>query len=388
MNWLELILNQSKDILIKSSMRIRIYRELVSISILFICFNSITAQDSIPEQSPIDSTAIDTVVIRRTLVKIKYIPRGVNLTNPVISFNKTKPLLKEFSKFRVPSFWTKINRLGINLSEVAFVNWNAGGENSVSALGNVRFERNYKFRYIKWDNYLQMRYGLNAQEERKLRKTDDAIKISSTFGYRRDTISNWYYSVKANFNTQFSNGYKYPDRTTPVSRFMAPGYLFLGAGTSYISENQKFNLYISPLTQKATFVLDEELANRGAFGVKKAILDLNGNILKPGENSLIELGFLITNAWETNLGKNIGMRNDLSLYTDYLSSFGNIDVDWELNIDLKVNKFISTNIGTHLIYDDDVLFDRQVDDNGVVIDPGIPRIQFKQILGVGITYDF
>ena len=369
-------------------MRIRIYRELISISILFFCYNSITAQDSIPEPSPIDSTVIDTIVIRRTLVKIKYIPRGVNLTNPVISFNKTKPLLKGFSKFRVPSFWTKINRLGINFSEVAFVNWNAGGENSVSALGNVRFERNYKFRYIKWDNYLQMRYGLNAQEERKLRKTDDAIKISSTFGYRRDTISNWYYSVKANFNTQFSNGYKYPDRATPVSRFMAPGYLFLGAGTSYISENQKFNLYISPLTQKATFVLDEELANRGAFGVKKAILDPNGNILKPGENSLIELGFLITNTWETVIGKNISMRNDLSLYTDYLTSFGNIDVDWELNIDLKVNKFISTNIGTYLIYDDDVLFDRQVDDNGIVTDPGVPRIQFKQILGVGITYDF
>jgi len=82
------------------------------------------------------------------------------------------------------------------------------------------------------------------------------------------------------------------------------------------------------------------------------------------------------------------MRNDLSLYTDYLSSFGNIDVDWELNIDLKVNKFISTNIGTHVLYDDDVLFDRQVDENGIVIDPGVPRIQFKQILGVGITYDF
>ena len=369
-------------------MRIRIYRELVSISILFICLNSIQAQDSIPVQSPIDSTVIDTVVIRRTLVKIKYIPRGVNLTNPVISFNKTKPLLKEFSKFRVPSFWTKINRLGINMSEVAFVNWNAGGDNSVSALGNVRIERNYKFRYIKWDNYLQMRYGLNAQEGRKLRKTDDAIKISSTFGYRRDTISNWYYSVKANFNTQFSNGYKYPDRSVPISRFMAPGYFFLGAGTSYISENQKFNLYISPLTQKATFVLDQKLANNGAFGVKKAILDVNGNVIQPGENQFIELGFLITNTWETDIGKNIGMRNDLSLYTDYLSSFGNIDIDWELNLNLKVNKFITTNIGTHLIYDDDILFDRQVDENGIVTDPGVPRIQFKQILGVGITYEF
>ena len=369
-------------------MRIRIYKELVLLFILFTCFNSIKAQDSIPEQSPIDTTAIDTVVIRRTLVKIKYIPRGVNLTNPVISFNKTKPLLKEFSKFRVPSFWTEINRLGINLSEVAFVNWNAGGNNSVSALGNTRFERNYKFRYIKWDNYLQLRYGINAQEGQKLRKTDDAIRLGSTFGYRRDTISNWYYSVKANFNTQFTNGYKYPDRSVPISRFMAPGYFFFGAGTSYITEDQKFNLYISPLTQKATFVLDQVLADKGAFGVKKAIFDMNGNVVQPGENQFIELGFLITNTWKTTLAKNVELRHDLSLYSDYLSSFGNIDIDWELNLNLKVNKFITTNIGTHMIYDDDILFDRIVDTNGIVTDPGEPRLQFKQTLGVGVSYEF
>ena len=369
-------------------MRIRIYRDLVLIVILFICFNPIKAQDSIPTTIQIDTTVVDTVVIRRTLDKIKSIPRGVNLTNPRISFHRTKPLLKKFKKFRVPSFWTKINRLGINFSEVAFVNWNAGGDNSVSALGNARFERNYKFRYIKWDNYLQLRYGLNAQEGRKLRKSDDAIKISSTLGYRRDTISNWYYSVKANFNTQFSNGYKYPDRATPLSRFMAPGYFFFGAGTSYITEDQKLNLYISPLTLKATFVLDQVLADKGAFGVKKALLDSNGNVVQPGENQFIELGFLITHTWETTLTKNVGLRHDLSLYSDYLASFGNIDIDWELNLNLKVNKSITTNIGTHLIYDDDILFDRLVDANGIVIDEGEPRLQFKQMLGVGVTYEF
>ncbi|MBD0779331.1 DUF3078 domain-containing protein [Maribacter sp. ANRC-HE7] len=345
-------------------------------------------QDSIPESYPLDSTSIDTVVIRRTLVKIKNIPRSANLTNPVISFNKTKPLKNKPNKFRVPSFWTKINRFGINFSEVAFVNWNAGGQNSVSGLGNLRFERNYKFRYIQWDNYLELRYGLNAQEDRKLRKTDDAIKISSTFGYRRDTITNWYYSVKANFNSQFSNGYKYPDRSSPISRFMSPGYFFLGAGTSFITVNQKFNLYISPLTQKATFVLDQDLADNGSFGVKKAVLDANNEVITPGENSFIELGFLITNKWETDIVKNVGLRHDLSLYTDYLSSFGNIDVDWELNLTLKVNKFMTTNIGTHMIYDDDILFDRIVDANGNETAAGRPKIQFKQSLGVGITYEF
>ncbi|WP_246200148.1 DUF3078 domain-containing protein [Maribacter luteus] len=363
-------------------------RRLVSVFVLLTCFNSVFSQDSIPPTNPIDSTKIDTVVIRRTLVQIKNVPRSVNLTNPVISFKKTKALKNKPRRFRVPSFWTKMNRLGINFSEVAFVNWNAGGQNAVSGLGNLRFERNYKFRYIQWDNYLELRYGLNAQEERKLRKTDDALKIGSTFGYRRDTITNWYYSVKATFNTQFSNGYKYPNRDNPISRFMSPGYFFLGAGTSYITENQKFNLYISPLTQKATFVLDQELANNGAFGVEKAVLDDDGNVITPGENSFIELGFLITNKWDTNIAKNVSLKHDLSLYSDYLNSFGNIDVDWELNLNLKVNKSIITNIGTHLIYDDDILFDRLVDADGAETYAGRPKIQFKQSLGVGITYEF
>lgn len=358
------------------------------ILLMLVSLQCIYAQDSIPPNQPVDTTIIDTVVIRKEQLKVNNIRRGVNLTSPIISFKQTKTMNQNPKRFRVPSFWERINKIGINVSEVAFVNWNAGGDNAVSALGTARFARNYKFRYIQWDNELQFRYGINAQEGRKIRKTDDAIRLTSTFGFRRDTISNWYYSAKASFNTQFSNGFKYPDRSTPISRFMAPGYSFLGAGASYISKNQKFNLYISPLTQKSTFVLDQDLADRGAFGVQKAVLDADGNVIQEGENIFLEFGFLVTNNWETEVTKNTKMRHRLSLYTDYLSSFGNVDVDWELNFDLTVNKYISASIGTHIIYDDDILFDEQKDANGIVTDPGEPRIQFKQLLGVGIAYDF
>jgi hypothetical protein len=336
----------------------------------------------------VDTAVVDTIVIRRVQEPIKNIKRGVALNTSVISFKKTKPLDKGYKTFKTPTFWQSINLLGLSFSEVAFVNWNAGGNNSVSALGSARFERNYKFRYLQWENYMELRYGVNAQDNQKLRKTDDAIRFSSTFGYRQDTITNWYYSVKANFNTQFSNGYKYPDRTTPISRFMAPGYSFLGAGTSYISAGGKFNLYFSPLTQKATFVLDQNLADQGAFGVEKAVLDADGNVLVQGKHVFLELGFLISNNWETEVYKNMALKHRLSLYTDYLRNFGNIDVDWELNIDLRVNEFIMTTIGTHILYDNDILFDPIKNAEGVVINDGKPRIQFKQLLGVGVSYNF
>jgi len=366
----------------------------VILSFVFMMFTSLMfGQDSIPtpvvrDTMALDTTITDTIVIRKTQDKIKHVPRGVNLTNPVVSFKKTKPLNDRYNRFRVPSFWKKENTFGINVSEAAFINWNAGGDNAISGLSFLRFVRNYKFRYFQWDNDLNMRYGLNAQEGRRVRKTEDVLRLSSNLGYRRDTISNWYYSVQLNFNTQFSNGYKYPNRDAPISRFMAPGYLFLGAGTSYISQNQKFNLYLSPLTQKSTFVLDQSLADRGSFGVRGAQRDSDGNIIQDGENHFVELGFLLTNNFEWDAGKNVNIRSRLNLYTDYLASFGNVDVDWELNVRLRVNKYILTTIGTHIIYDDDILFDQVKDADGFVTDPGVPKLQFKQVLGIGIAYDF
>jgi hypothetical protein len=366
--------------------------------IVILSVQTTQAQDTIPRPvqtdsslvAPIvlDTTVIDTIVIRRVQRRIKQAAEGVTMLNPTISFKKTEPLDQNPNKFKAPSFWQQVNLIGLNFSQAAFVNWNAGGNNSISALANARFERNYKFRYFQWENILETRYGINLQEGQKIRKTDDAIRVTSTVGYRRDTISNWYYSVKANFNTQFTDGFKYPDRETPISRVMSPGYFFLGAGTSYISEDRKLNVYVSPLTQKATFVLDQDLADKGAFGVEKAVLDADGNVLERGKNVFLEFGFLVTNNWETQLMENVGIKHRLNLYSDYLRSFGNIDVDWELNINLKVNKYIVTSLGTHIIYDDDILFDRVLNDAGLVIEEGRPKLQFKQLLGVGVAYNF
>ncbi|VXB58673.1 DUF3078 domain-containing protein [Maribacter litoralis] len=350
-------------------------------------------QDTIPapiivDSVTVDSIAVDTIVIRRTVDKIYTPKKDVNLQIPKIDFKKTKTLKKGFQRFRVPSFWETENSFGINISEVAFVNWNAGGDNAISGLGFLKFARKYKFSNFQWDNNLELRYGLNAQEGQKLRKTEDVIRLTSNLGFKKENNSRWFYSVQLNFNTQFSNGYKYPDRDTPISRFMAPGYLLFGAGTSYITKDEKFNLYLSPLTQKSTFVLDQDLADSGAFGVDEAILDAEGNVITPGKNHLLELGILITNNLSYNIADNVELKSRLNLYSDYIKSFGNIDVDWELTLNMKVNKYISTNLGTQVIFDDDILFDVVKDDTGTVINAGTPKIQFKQVLGVGILYGF
>ncbi len=350
--------------------------------------SSSKAQDSIPPVSAEDTVIIDTVVIRAQQYKLDIVPRGVNLTNPVISFNKTKPLVKPFTKFQVPSFWHHENRMNLNINQVAFSNWNAGGDNAVTGTGALRFIRNYKFRYLQWDNSLVMRYGWNAQEDRQPRKTDDAIRLNSTFSYRNDTLTPWYYSLKGKFNTQFTDGFNYPDRTTPISRFMAPGYLFLGSGVSFIPPQKNFTLYMSPASLKITFVLDEALANRGAFGVKRAIFDEDGNIIEESDRTFTEFGININNSWEKEIFKNVVMDHKINLYTDYIRSFGNIDIDWELSFELKVNDFIQAELGFQLIYDDDIRFDQIIADNGEVLDNGVARLQVRQFLGIGLVYNF
>jgi len=361
---------------------------LTLLGLLLLYSSHVYLQDSIPTQTVIDTTKIDTIVIRAPQYKIKAVPRGIRFINPVISFNQTKVLSEPYKPFIIPSFWAKENKLGLNISQVAFVNWNAGGENAVSGIASLEFARNYKFRFIKWNNELILKYGINAQEGREVRKTQDVIRLTSTFGYRKDTLNKWYYSINTRFNTQFTDGYNYPDTDNPISGFMAPGYLFFGGGPSFVLDDKKFNLYLSPTTIKATFVLDQTLADQGAFGVKPAEYDAAGNIIKNGDKKFIEFGILVTNTWEKEIAKNIIMDHRLSLFTDYIRRFGNIDIDWELNFTFKVNSLFEASLGTHIIYDDDIKFDQVISDTGNVIDPGVPKIQFNQVLAIGLAYNF
>ncbi|WP_298151571.1 DUF3078 domain-containing protein [Flavobacterium sp.] len=282
--------------------------------------------------------------------------------------------------------WQHKNSIGFDLSEIAFVNWSAGGTSSVSGLVKGNFTRIYSKGNFKWGNELIVRYGVNKQDGIELRKTDDAFQFSSTAGYRRDSTSNWYHSAKFNFNTQFTNGYNYPNTEVAISKPFAPAYTFLGVGAEYSNKEKKINLYISPLTLKNTLVLDQRLADQGAFGVSKAIFDdVTGERLKKGKQAKTELGFLFTSHFKKEIFKNITFENRLTLYSDYINKFGNIDVDWQTQLDLVVNQYVRANIGFNLIYDDDIKAKEEKDGEQITVGP---KIQLKQVLGIGLVYNF
>lgn len=283
------------------------------------------------------------------------------------------------------TYWTKKNVVGLDLNQSSFSNWNAGGYNSISGIVKGDFYRKFEKGRFLWNSDLKLRYGLNKQDNQEVRKTDDVFSLNSTFGYRTTAKSNWYHTAKFTLNTQMANGYSYPDVENPISRIFAPAYLFVGIGAEYVPPKKNFNLYLSPATLKSTFVLDDRLANLGEFGLPGGFFDDAGNLLRSGKKSRSEFGFLITNQYKKGIAKNVVLDHKLTIYTDYLNNFGNVDVDWQLQLEMTVNNFLKATVGTHLIYDDDINNKREVD--GIQITEG-PRLQFKQLLGVGLTYTF
>ena len=57
-------------------------------------------------------------------------------------------------------------------------------------------------------------------------------------------------------------------------------------------------------------------------------------------------------------------------------------MNWEVLIAMKVNKFLSVNINTNLIYDFDV---KSKNADGT---EGPAKVQFKELLGIGLSYNF
>jgi hypothetical protein len=314
-------------------------------------------------------------------VELTPITTLITAPMPLIAPVKTKPAIPSL----LQSHWEKKNNTGLYITEIAFLNWSAGGTSSVSALVKGNFIRNYIEKNYNWTNELIVRYGMNKQDGIKIRKTDDAMQFNSSFGYRKDTFTNWYHTAKFNFNTQFTNGFAYPNTDLAISKPFAPAYIFLGAGAGYTSKDKTKILYISPITLKTTLVLDQRLANQGAFGVTKATYDENKNLISQGKKSKNECGFLTTSYFKKEIFKNINLENRLSLYSDYINNFGNIDVDCDLQLDLVVNQYVRANIGTHVIYDDDIKTKKEA--NGTQVIEGA-KMQLKQMLGVGLVYAF
>ena len=286
--------------------------------------------------------------------------------------------------------WHKGGVMGLSFSQASFTNWSAGGESSIAINSFFTIYANYKKQRKLWENALDVGYGFMKQgENADYRKTNDKFYLMSKYG--QQISEKFYVTALLDFKTQMAVGKRYDVDSVKISNFLAPAYLIGSFGAEY-KPSGGFSAYFAPITSKFTFVNDPDLANKGAFGLEGATYDNGGSLISEGKRYRRELGGYVRlifakNNFETDILKNVSLTTQLDLFSNYLKSPQNIDVNWETQIVFNVNKFLSFNINMHLFYDDDVMI--AVDENQDGITDGLgPRLQFKEILGIGVSYKY
>ena len=279
--------------------------------------------------------------------------------------------IKKDAADTIPKLWRKGLNINVNINQGSLSNWAAGGDNFSFSLGSTVFGYAfYKKGKHSWDNVADLAYGYLNTTSLGGRKSDDRIDLTSKYGY--DIGNKWYLSGLVNLRTQFTDGFLYPADTTPqlASRFFAPAYVLVSPGFDYKPDNS-FSLFLSPVTSRFVLVMDDFLSKQGAYGV-----DTGGHFK-------YELGAYLSANYIKTFAKNMTYKGRLDLFSDYRHNPGNRDVFFTNALELKVNKWISALLTVDMIYDDDV----KVFENKKTGEMG-PRLQIKQVIGVGFTAKF
>jgi hypothetical protein len=270
--------------------------------------------------------------------------------------------------------WKFNGTTSLNLSQLSLTNWAAGGDNSLSGNALIKLSANYAKDRTSWENTLTLGYGLIKQGDDPTRKSDDQIDLASKLGMKAS--DKWFYTGLLGFKTQFAQGYDNPGDANrlKISNFMAPGYLNFSLGMDY-KPSEVFSLFLSPLSSKFTFVLDDELSAAGSFG------------LDPGQTTRAELGAYIKMAFKKEILKNVSLDTKIDLFSNYLENPQHVDVNWDLLLSFTINEYLSASLLTQLIYDYDIKFGTDTTGDGVP-DTFEARVQFKELFGLGLTYSF
>lgn len=273
-----------------------------------------------------------------------------------------------------PVYWKKGGTFNVNLQQVGLKNWAAGGESSFAVGGAIDAHANYEKDEMVWENKVKVGYGVirNGGNDSGFEKTDDIFDISSK--YSQKFSEKILMSMSIHFRTQMDEGYKLEKvsgsdtrRRVFISDFMAPGYLQASMGLTFRDE-KAFSTTVAPFTGRFTFVLNDSLSKVGAFGVE------------PEERIRSEAGISWTGGYQRDVLQNVKLKTNFNFFSNY-EKFPNTVVNLEAGLNMKVNSFISSNISSQLIYDDDVILTRDDGTQG-------RDVQIKNVINVGFTLGF
>lgn len=287
---------------------------------------------------------------------------------------------EETTNDTIPNGWTRSGNITLLFNQAAFNHeWSGGGSSNIAGNLGLNYDFNYKHDKISWNNRLVAEYGITKNKDDKYaRKTNDRLELNSILG-RQIKESKWYYSFFLNFKTQFTSGYEFNTDLNPndegyrteSSKFLSPGYLQFGPGMLW-KQNDNLYVNISPATARLIFV-NKQFTDVGNDPVAIAAFNESPYYgVEANETMRFEFGASVSAYAKLDLMENVSVENILNLYTNYLEDPQNVDVDYTMNLLLKVNKYITANATFQAIYDDNA----------------VQGFQIREALGIGVTYGF
>ncbi len=272
-------------------------------------------------------------------------------------------------------YWDLDVNFALSLQHINFHNWSKGGNPSVSFASGLNLIAVWEKDNKIFSNQCDIGYGLirEGNSTRNFRKNDDFFIYIGKFG--KNIFNKWYLEAILDFRTQFSKSYKYNndgEKTAWISDFFSPAYIRPSFGLSYKKKN--FSFTGSPISGKMTIVLDDSLTQ------------IKGNGVKPNQHFKSEVGASLVITDKRDLMKNVSIRYNFLLFSNYDTFFNYFpDVNGEVYLRFKVNKYISSTFNFKTIYDNAITMPKK-DDNGEEIGRFTP-LQLNYTLSIGFSID-
>lgn len=293
--------------------------------------------------------------------------------------------------------WSKTGNASLQFTQ-GFVskNWYKGGESNFALLGTADYVFNYTNGKFTWDNHLEGKLGFistPSDEFHKYMANQDILKYTTKLGYAAG--HNWFYTVQALGQTQFTPGYKSNDDNM-YSKFFSPAYFNLSVGMDWKKETEKitWTVYISPLAYNLVFVADplrdfytnnQVGENFGKQMPGAGRIDGTQFGLKEGDFNLYDLGATAKAGMVWKVSKYLTWSSQATYFSPLYKMGKYKDnvytrFEWENTFDMPLNKYFSTKLFTHLRFDDSVGPQNKA--------KGWNYFQFTELLSFGLSYNW
>ena len=287
-----------------------------------------------------------------------------NKVMPLLVPEREHPMAEKDLLVIKPNFWTISGNGYMQFSQNYISdNWYKGGESTVSLLSGMTWQFNYDDKQkIQFENKIEWKLGfITAPSDtvHQYKTSEDMLRLSSKLGYK--AFYNWYYTLSAEFKTQFFSKYD-TNSDNLVSALFSPAELNIGLGMDY--------KYIKDGVCNLSVLINP--FNYSRYSVASDRVDPTKFNIKAGHRVENQWGSRLETTLKWSIINNLLWESRLS----YTTNYEKVLAEWENTFTFAFNKYFSTKLFVHARFDDSVTLEEDNDS----------YFQLQELLSLGFNY--